>query len=116
LAHSGSGLERFVTRATEWNGSALISDTGSAVRAMVRVYGRGRLSRFGSRGPGDFKPSPPTVHVTATSTMQARMNAQGAYPGYTVTEIMEQAFEQAGEVVVAGESCEVDPATGKRGC
>jgi hypothetical protein len=27
-----------------------------------------------------------------------------------------QAFEQAGEVVVAGESCEVDPATGKRGC
>ena len=48
-----------------------------------------RLSRFGSHPPGDFKPSPITVYVTATSSMQARTNAQASYPGYTVTDVME---------------------------
>lgn len=48
-----------------------------------------RLSWFGSRDPGDYKPSPITAYVSATSSMQARMNAQGSYPGYSVTDVME---------------------------
>ena len=50
---------------------------------------RVRLSRFGSPIPGDFKPSPITVFVTATSGMQARTNAQASNPGYTVTDVQE---------------------------
>ena len=50
---------------------------------------RVRLSRFGSHAPGDYKPSPLTVFVSATSSMQARTNAQASYPGYTVTDVME---------------------------
>jgi len=50
---------------------------------------RVRLSRFGSHAPGDFKPSPITVFVTATSSMQARTNAQGSNPGYSVTDVQE---------------------------
>ncbi len=49
---------------------------------------RVRLSFFGPRTPGDFKPSPLTVHVAATSSIQARLNAQASYPGYTVTDVM----------------------------
>lgn len=49
---------------------------------------RVRLSYFGPRAPGDFKPSPLTVHVAATSSIQARMNAQASYPGYTVMDVM----------------------------
>ena len=44
---------------------------------------RVRLSRFGSHAPGDSKPSPITVYVSATSSMQARTNAQGATPAMT---------------------------------
>jgi hypothetical protein len=50
---------------------------------------RVRLSRFGKHAPGDFKPSPITVHVSATSSMQARTNAQASYPDYTVNDVME---------------------------
>ena len=50
---------------------------------------RVRLSRFGSHAPGDFKPSPITVHVTASSSMQARTNAQASHPDYTVTDVVE---------------------------
>jgi len=44
---------------------------------------RVRLSRYGSHSPGDFKPSPITVFVSATSRMQARMNAQAAIQAMT---------------------------------
>ena len=57
-------------------------------RRCPRNY-RVRLSRFGSHAPGDFKPSPITVHVTASSSMQARTNAQASHPDYTVTDVME---------------------------
>lgn len=50
---------------------------------------RVRLSRFGPSTPGDFKPSPITAFVSATSSMQARMNAQASYPGYSVTDVRE---------------------------
>ena len=50
---------------------------------------RVRLSRFGSHAPGDFKPSPITVFVWATSSMQARTNAQASHPGYDVTDVMQ---------------------------
>ena len=50
---------------------------------------RVRLYRFGSHAPGDFKPSPITVFVSATSSMQARTNAQASYPDYSVTDVME---------------------------
>ena len=50
---------------------------------------RVRLSRFGSHAPGDFKPSPITVMISATSSMQARMNAQASHPGYDVTDVQE---------------------------
>lgn len=53
-----------------------------------RTY-RVRLSRFGRHAPGDFKPSPITVHVTASSSMQARTNAEASHPGYTVSDVME---------------------------
>ncbi len=46
-----------------------------------------RLTRFGSVPKGEHGPSSLTVYITATSGMQARMNAQGAYPGYTVTDV-----------------------------
>lgn len=49
---------------------------------------RVRLTYFGRRAPGDFKPSPLTVHISATSSIQARLNAQASYPGYTVTDVM----------------------------
>lgn len=51
---------------------------------------RVRLSRFGSHAPGDFKPSPITVYITATSSLEARTNAQASYPGYTVTDVMQE--------------------------
>ena len=41
-----------------------------------------------------------------------RVALSGAQP----PELFLQAFEQAGEATKAGEACEVDPATGKRGC
>jgi hypothetical protein len=50
---------------------------------------RVRLTRFGSRPAGDTRPSSLTVYIQATSSMQARMNAEGSYPGYTVTDVME---------------------------
>ena len=50
---------------------------------------RVRLSRFGSHAPGDFKPSPITVMISATSSMQARTNAQASNPGYDVTDVTE---------------------------
>ena len=50
---------------------------------------RVRLSRFGSHAPGDFKPSPITVMISATSSMQARTNAQASHPGYDVTDVQE---------------------------
>lgn len=49
---------------------------------------RVRLSYFGPRAPGDFKPSPLTAHVAAASSIQARLNAQANHPGYTVTDVM----------------------------
>jgi hypothetical protein len=45
-----------------------------------------RLTRFGSVPKGEHGPSSLTVYITATSGMQARTNAQGSYPGYTVTD------------------------------
>ena len=48
---------------------------------------RVRLSRFGSVPKGDHSPSPLTVYISAASSMQARMNAQGSYPDYTVTDV-----------------------------
>jgi hypothetical protein len=48
-----------------------------------------RLSRFGSHAPGDYKPSPLTIFVSATSSMQARLNAQSSHAGYTVTDVQE---------------------------
>jgi hypothetical protein len=50
---------------------------------------RVRLFRFGSHAPGDFKPSPITVMISATSSMQARTNAQASHPGYDVTDVQE---------------------------
>jgi predicted DsbA family dithiol-disulfide isomerase len=44
------------------------------------------------------------------------VNGKVALSGAQPPELFQQAFEQAGEAVVAGEACEVDPATGKRGC
>ena len=44
------------------------------------------------------------------------VNGRVALSGAQPPELFRQAFEQAGEAVVAGEACEVDPATGKRGC
>jgi hypothetical protein len=46
-----------------------------------------RLTRFGSVPKGEHSPSSLTVHIPATSSMQARMNVQGSYPGYTVTDV-----------------------------
>ena len=46
-----------------------------------------RLTRFGSVPKGEHGPSSLTVYITATSGMQARMNALGSYPGYTVTDV-----------------------------
>ena len=53
-----------------------------------RTY-RVRLSRFGSHAPGDFRPSPISVMISATSSMQARTNAQASHPGYDVTDVQE---------------------------
>ena len=44
------------------------------------------------------------------------VNGRVALSGAQPPELFLQAFEQAGEAVVAGEACEVDPTTGKRGC
>src|SRR3954451_16578024 len=44
------------------------------------------------------------------------VNGRVAVSGAQPPELLRQAFEQAGEAIVAGELCEVDPATGKRGC
>jgi len=44
------------------------------------------------------------------------VNGRIALSGAQPPELFRQAFEQAGEAVVSGEVCEVDPATGKRGC
>ncbi len=44
------------------------------------------------------------------------VNGRVALSGAQPPELFWQAFEQAGEVVVAGEACEEDAATGKRGC
>jgi hypothetical protein len=51
---------------------------------------RVRLTRFGSAPlVGAYTPSSLAVYITATSSMQARTNAQGSYPGYTVTDVIE---------------------------
>ena len=50
---------------------------------------RVRLARYGPARTGDMSPAPLTVYITATSSMQARMNAQSYYPGFTVTDVME---------------------------
>ena len=44
------------------------------------------------------------------------VNGQVALSGAQPTELFLRAFEQAGEAVVAGDACEVDPTTGKREC
>lgn len=44
------------------------------------------------------------------------VNGRVALSGAQPPELFRQAFEQAGEVVVAGEACEVAPTSGKRGC
>ena len=44
------------------------------------------------------------------------VNGRVALSGAQPPELFLQAFEQAAEAVVAGEVCEVDPATGKREC
>jgi predicted DsbA family dithiol-disulfide isomerase len=44
------------------------------------------------------------------------VNRKLALSGAQPPELFLQAFEQAGEAVVAGEACEVDTATGKREC
>jgi predicted DsbA family dithiol-disulfide isomerase len=44
------------------------------------------------------------------------VNGKVALSGAQPPELFRQAFEQAGEEIVAGEACEVDPATGKREC
>jgi predicted DsbA family dithiol-disulfide isomerase len=44
------------------------------------------------------------------------VNGRVALSGAQPPELFRQAFEQAGEAVVTGEACEVDPATGKGGC
>jgi predicted DsbA family dithiol-disulfide isomerase len=43
------------------------------------------------------------------------VNGRVALSGAQPPELFRQAFEQAGDSVGAGEACEVDPATGKRG-
>ncbi len=44
------------------------------------------------------------------------INGRVALSGAQPPELFRQAFEQAGEAAVAGEACEVDPATGRREC
>jgi predicted DsbA family dithiol-disulfide isomerase len=44
------------------------------------------------------------------------VNGKVALSGAQPPELFLQAFEQAGESIVAGEACEVAPATGKREC
>jgi predicted DsbA family dithiol-disulfide isomerase len=44
------------------------------------------------------------------------VNGRVALSGAQPPDMFLQAFEQAGETVVAGEACEVDPATGTRDC
>jgi predicted DsbA family dithiol-disulfide isomerase len=44
------------------------------------------------------------------------VNGRVALSGAQPPELFRQAFEQAGDPVGAGEACEVDPTTGKRGC
>lgn len=44
------------------------------------------------------------------------VNGRVALSGAQPPELFRQAFEQAGEVVMAGEACEVAPTSGKRGC
>jgi hypothetical protein len=48
-----------------------------------------RLTRIGIVPRGEHGPSSLNVHISATSGMNARMNAQGSYPGYTVTDVVE---------------------------
>jgi hypothetical protein len=51
---------------------------------------RVRLTRFGPTPKGPFTPPRSlTVYVSGTSSMQARVNAQGSYPGYSVTDVQE---------------------------
>ena len=50
---------------------------------------RVRISRVGAAPHGVHMPSPLTVYISATSPMQARLQAQAAYSGYTVTDVME---------------------------
>ncbi len=47
------------------------------------------LVRFGSHAPGDYKPMRLTAHFSATSSMEARMNAEASYAGYSVTNVQE---------------------------
>lgn len=44
------------------------------------------------------------------------VNGKVALSGAQPPDLFRQAFEQAGEAVMAGQACEVDPATGKREC
>jgi predicted DsbA family dithiol-disulfide isomerase len=44
------------------------------------------------------------------------VNGRVALSGAQPPELFLQAFEQAGEAVVSGEACEVEPATGRRDC
>ena len=44
------------------------------------------------------------------------VNGRIALSGAQPPELFRQAFEQAGVAVVAGEGCEIDPATGKKEC
>ena len=69
---------------------ALLHLTGYARPTMddLRNF-RVRLNRFGSTPKGDHSPSSLTVHISATSSVQARVNAQSSHPGYTVTDDME---------------------------
>ena len=44
------------------------------------------------------------------------VNGRVALSGAQPPDLFLQAFERAGEAVAAGDACEVDPTTGKRGC
>jgi predicted DsbA family dithiol-disulfide isomerase len=86
---AGAGLDRAEVDAL------LAGDKGlNAVRA-----GEEQARRLGVSGVPFF-------------VVKGRVALSGAQP----PELFRQAFEQAGEVIVAGEACEVSPVTGKREC
>ncbi|WP_088257648.1 DsbA family oxidoreductase [Fimbriiglobus ruber] len=55
-------------------------------------------------------------HLGVTGVPFVVINDSVAASGAQSPEMFLKAFEQAGEEVATGDACEVDPATGKRGC